>query len=162
MKPVEQLIVGGPDEPPEKRGDCVRAAICSVLELPITALPNYHGDDWWMFYVARVNELGAYLLDFDFEGDPWPGIWIASVPSINLPPGADGVRPLHVVVMYDDRLVWDPSRARKRESVDLDEVVSATILVAHEPAAGARRARELRADPHLVTSLATADFGHAS
>lgn len=41
-----QSILGGGDVPPEERGDCVRAAITSILGLPLDAIENVHGDEF--------------------------------------------------------------------------------------------------------------------
>lgn len=44
---LTQTKVGGGHVPPEDRGDCVPACIASILGLPITAIVNCHGADWW-------------------------------------------------------------------------------------------------------------------
>ena len=51
MKPVMQTKRGGEDVPPEERGDCLSAAIASILEVAIKDVPIPHSDHeeyhWW-------------------------------------------------------------------------------------------------------------------
>lgn len=104
-----QTILGGGNLPPEKRGDCVRACITSILGLPIDAIENIHGDEWWDRLQAEVARHGYTLAILDVEMDPPNCYWIASLPSLNLPPKPDGSQTLHCVVARGYELVHDPS-----------------------------------------------------
>lgn len=54
MKPVDQVIVD------KGVGDCMRAAIASLLELPLDAVPHFliNGSRWWdvMWYFLYVYD----------------------------------------------------------------------------------------------------------
>jgi hypothetical protein len=46
------------------RGDCMRAAVASMLELEIDAVPHFmlHGDSWWTVYWGFFKSLGYDLV----------------------------------------------------------------------------------------------------
>lgn len=118
MIPVTQTKRGGPDVPPEERGDCFDACLASLLEVAIEDAPCTHDtDDWWantqetaarhgyrIVYVGPLNQPAA-------EVGRWVGpvYWIAGVPSLNLGTYDDGSPVMHVVVMRGTELVHDPS-----------------------------------------------------
>ena len=158
MIPVKQTLTGGPDGPPELAGDCHRACLCSLLELPIDALSNWVAHDDWQ---GRVNEelVGHGYWEVGIELDPrnedhyrpclehWisPGFWIAQVASLNLTGTYEGTdRPLqHVVVMEGRQLVWDPAIRRTYQlgtPVDELELWGISWLVACDPKSRARPA----------------------
>lgn len=128
MKPVDQLLVGGPDAPLEERGDCLRACFCSLLELPPHALPCFHGDGWWERYHVALGAWGVYPLLVNCDG-PLRGFWIAEVPSPSWP------EVTHAVVMRNDRLVHDPSPAK--QPVEVTYPQEAIVLVPFDPRLGA-------------------------
>lgn len=98
MKPTRQLVVD------RGHGDCLRACLCSILEIPNSRdLPATAGNptwfsDWWSL-------LGRFGLALRYEREAcWgTGYWIASVPSLNF----DGVT--HAIVMHGSEVAFDPS-----------------------------------------------------
>lgn len=88
-------------------GDCFRACMATILDLPIDVLPNDHSPAFYSVWTAFLRQFG---LSFIFMGrkDPlWrDGYWIASVKSKNFEGG------VHAIVMYDsDKVFFDPSPA---------------------------------------------------
>lgn len=126
MKPVEQLLTGGGFEaPPEERGDCFRACVASILELDPRELPNPHDSEHWgKAWIAALAEYGVepVFLTEGFQGTPFPGYWIASIPS----PSIDGD---HCVVMRGLDFAYDPMPGSTRDSVDLETVKQAVIFL---------------------------------
>jgi hypothetical protein len=110
---LKQTRNGGGHAPPEERGDCVPACIASILGLPITAIGNMHGERWWDRLQAECAEHGYALACLDVKLAPPPTYWIASLPSLNLPPEPDGKQAWHSVVAHGDGLVHDPSIGRR-------------------------------------------------
>lgn len=132
----KQTKSGGGALPPEERGDCVPACISSILGLPITAIANTHGEDWWERLQAECAQHGYSLAVIDINLQ-WPaGYWIASVPSLNLPPDPDGRQALHCVVARGDTLVHDPSLGILYDDVAWEDqqVVEGWVLVPLDPA----------------------------
>ena len=140
MVGVQQAVAATDPLKEKPRGDCLRACLCSVLELPIDAIPNVIAeDDWWERLTDHLREHhGFELWNFDFDEGTERfaplGYWIAAVPSLNLPPAENGEPYLHAVVMKGERLAWDPSAKRRYEQVALDEVHGAKVLVPLDPA----------------------------
>ena len=149
MIPVVQSIVGdGKDG--RRNGDCFRACVASIFELPLEAVPNFIDPSpigWWIRLQTWLRPMGLAADHEDHPPDAVParitvGWWIASVASENLP----GER--HAVVMHgtetagpDDNLLdvaHDPSPHPRRTPYVF---LGATWLVAADPAAIARRAR---------------------
>lgn len=117
MIPVMQTKRGGPDVPPEERGDCMDACLASLLEVAIGDVPVPHDvDDWWETAQEAVAR-HAHRLVYLFEDQPvgvvarWLGdvYWIASVPSLNLGAKPDGTPVMHLIVMRGGEVAHDPS-----------------------------------------------------
>lgn len=125
MIPVKQTVrmvlpeSGYPEHlPPEKRGDCYRACLASILEVPIEDLPKMTGESV-RETLDRENEVvrsfGFWIYSCEWAGWEWdiiPGDawWIASVPSLNLGVYPDDGRPIrHAVVARGRYIVHDPS-----------------------------------------------------
>lgn len=107
MKPVEQTILAPP------HGDCFRACIASLLELPIEEVPNFGQEEgepageWfqkWQRWLAP-RQLILYTWDIEKGGFTPPGYALL---------GADSPRGdwLHSVVCLDGQIVWDPHPGR--------------------------------------------------
>jgi len=113
MIPVTQTKAGGADVPPEERGDCMAAAIASILELPIERVQIPHRDDeHWMDTVQRVLRPLGYAMVMA-NSDFWPdSYWLAGVTSLNST-YADGVPLLHMIVMKRGQVAHDPSPGRR-------------------------------------------------
>lgn len=129
MKPVMQTKRGGEDAPLEERGDCLNAALASILEVPIERVVISWSEDehWWDSTQRAVKDHGYELVVASTH--IWPGTyWIATVPSLNLGGGET-----HAIVMRDGEVAHDPTIGAKRYEVgtyidDID-VQAAWVLV---------------------------------
>lgn len=101
-----QTILGGNDVPLEQRGDCIRACITSLLGLPIDAVENVQGADWWGRWQEFVGEHGFALAIVYPQAEPPKSLWIAVVPSLSLDAN-------HSVVARGYNLVHDPGMKRR-------------------------------------------------
>lgn len=127
---------GGIQVPPEERGDCLPAAIASLLEVPIEAVPIPHSDEvhWWDVTQAAVEAHGYNLVIADAECWPW-GYWLAAIPSLNLT-RLDGTRESHIVVMRGHELVHDPAlghRYKQGTPIEELEIREAYVLAPTDP-----------------------------
>lgn len=102
MTPQRQTLFGAP------RGDCFRAALASLLDLPLASVPNFvEAAYWWQELEAWLGARG-----YDPMRLPWPpptgvtwqpgGYYLASGES----PRDHALR--HAVVYLDGRLAHDP------------------------------------------------------
>jgi hypothetical protein len=123
MKPVDQTIVS------EKDGDCTRASLASILELPIDAVPNFmrFGQGWF-----RIFSHFLMSLDYEFLGTGWvkskdrpcghilsrspniKGYVIASVPSKSFPNSGHSV-----VVNLKGLVVHDPNPNKAWQNINV-------------------------------------------
>ena len=114
MKGVRQIIFGG------GKGDCFRACVASILELPNDdRLPNEHDGNYLLAWQEFLGQFGLSV-EFDTTRIWRDGYWIASVTSKNL----DGAT--HAIVMKGTQVAWDPStkkRYRKGQHMLSDKVV---------------------------------------
>ena len=86
-------------------GDCLRACIATVLQIPIKSLPNFHTD---RFFLDWMKLLGNFGIELGYGKSCWiEGYWIASVPSKNF----KGVK--HCIVMKGQLVFFDPSPKKK-------------------------------------------------
>ncbi len=135
-----QTKTGGGHVPPEERGDCVPACITSILGLPLAAIANTHGDNWWDRLNAECAKHGYCLGVLDMKLAPPDGLWIASLPSLNLPADPDGRQAWHSVVARGYDLVHDPSLAKRYDDAlwtvawNEDEIAEGWALVPLDPA----------------------------
>lgn len=135
MIPIQQTKRGGPDVPPDERGDCLGACLASILGVPLDSVRVGHSDDpdwhWWDAAHAALEPHGYELLQAHPPVYAW-GYWIASVPSKNLGNYPDGSPVLHVLVMRGWEVAHDPCLGDKYEAGthvnDLD-VRDALVLV---------------------------------
>jgi hypothetical protein len=149
MIPIEQTTLGGDSTMPGVRGDCLRACVASVFELPIEDVPHFVAeDDWWNAWRRWTEDRGFILGNafHSFEDDdptnlnghPSEGIyWIATVKSPRLVK-EDGTPGLHVVVMRGGELAWDPHPGPKKGE-HLGFVGHGYLFVAPDPAQLQRR-----------------------
>ena len=101
---------GGPDSPPREMGDCLEAALATILEINSDDVPNFHlfGESWFTELVSFLRPYGWHPLPvmcdrLRSEGPP-KGWWIAAVPSRSY-----GLPVTHALVCHDGSLEWDPS-----------------------------------------------------
>lgn len=89
-------------------GDCFRACMCSILEIPNDdRLPNVD-DPMWMFRWNDLLEPYGIRLEWDRDRIWRDGYWIASVPSKNM-----SAPTTHAIVMKDSKVAHDPSPNRR-------------------------------------------------
>lgn len=98
MKPVHQTVFG------KSSGNCLQAAVASILELPLDYVPNFNDPDRWF------DLLAAFLADFDLCP-----LLVKYDPDLSLPGGyiiLTGKSPrgdyLHATVALDGEVVHDP------------------------------------------------------
>ena len=129
MKPVSQTIVSVID------GDCTRACLASMLDLPIDAVPNFarFGAGWFRIFWALLK-----ALDYEYYGTGWvkgkdrphghilsrspsiKGYVIASVPSKTFPNiGHSVVMNLKGVVVHDPNpnKLWEGINVKKSKEL---------------------------------------------
>lgn len=129
MKKVDQSIVCSED------GDCQRAVIASVLELPLEEVPHFirEGDLWALRLMDFMAEQGYPDIHWDapesypFRGHTfrgimeydggWDGFFPASVPSQTFPDRFHAV-----VVDMDLKVVHDPNPNRRALSCKPEDV----------------------------------------
>jgi hypothetical protein len=107
MTPVAQTIMA-PADSSQMPGNCLQAAVASLLDLPLDEVPHFVGDDWasdgernwwtelWTWCQARGLRIGAF--------EPAPGEYYLG----NGPSPRDPERRGHVAVFRDGELVHDP------------------------------------------------------
>jgi len=101
MKTVKQTIVD------KGNGDCFRACICSLLNIPnCKEVPNPHDDEWWFKWERFFASFGMRIM-FDTKKIWREGYWIASVQSLNF----KGVS--HAIIMKGCKVFFDPSPKQK-------------------------------------------------
>lgn len=101
MIPQKQKVFGGGN------GDCFRACIASIMELPNgDDLPNDHTLEWHFRWQEWLAQFGISL-EFDAKRIWRETYWIASVPSKNLESAT------HAIVMQGSRVAFDPSNKRR-------------------------------------------------
>lgn len=134
MIPVVQSIVGsGADGQPP--GDCVRACVASIFELPIDRVPHFtDGAEPWIWAMEKwLAPFGLTLEREDYREGPsdnhprryHDGWWIASVISENI----DGAT--HAIVMHETDVRHDPSPSPRRTPY---RFVGECYFVAADPA----------------------------
>lgn len=124
MIPIDQTTFGRPI------GNCLQAALASLLELPLGEVPHVvmHGD-WW-------DRLTTWAIGQGFELVPiapnWPprGYYLATGPAVRGLP--------HTCVYHDGALAHDPHPDR----TGLDSVEQLLIVVPLDPARGIRSTYE--------------------
>ncbi len=91
-------------------GDCFRACMASLLELPAEVLPNDHSPEWHFNWQRFLKQFGLTL---SHEGGPKAAIylqqpWMASVKSLNYENNT------HSILMHEGNVVLhDPSRKKR-------------------------------------------------
>lgn len=104
-------------------GDCLRAALATLLDLPYELLPDvdHDADDWVTAYNAALADQGwpfglLTVPRSEVMGVlPDGGRWIASVPSLTQ-------QARHAVVMEGRTLYWDPGRIATYKRIDPQHV----------------------------------------
>lgn len=136
MKPVDQAQFGTKPGKPDA-GNCFSACIASILELPITAIPNFatlpdEQDAWDDAIREYLAPFGLWILTLSskaMDGGKWAplGYHIISGKS---PRGGC----LHSVVGFCGKIVHDPHPSR----AGLASVETFSVFVALDPLRGRR------------------------
>lgn len=102
MIPQKQKVVD------KGRGDCLRACIASILELPNDdRLPNIHGSTWYSTWQKWFGQFGLSM-EYDDQRIWRESYWIASVKSKNYNDGTT-----HAIVMKGQEVAFDPSTKKR-------------------------------------------------
>lgn len=118
MREVTQTILHG--DPSGRPGNCLQAAVASLLDLNLDEVPHFiEHDDWLEYFVDFCVERGYRPLMRP------PAAHVAY--GMAWGPSERGVR--HAVVWIDGRMVWDPHPSRAG-------LLRVTELIAFEPAGG--------------------------
>lgn len=107
MKQVKQTSFGTQPTLPDV-GNCLAACVASILELPISQVPNFsftpNGEDWYedkLLTWLKTRGFTALFVKYDPELGRLGCYCVASGKS----PRGDH---LHAVVYKDGKVVWDP------------------------------------------------------
>lgn len=91
-----------------KTGDCFRACMATVLQLPSDVLPNDHSPYWFFHWRKYLNQFGLEIHYDNAKGAIWQSnYWIASVKSLNFE------KTTHAIVMNGSKVFHDPSTHKK-------------------------------------------------
>lgn len=117
MIEVQQTILHDPDN--GQFGDCYRACLASILELPIEGIPppppSHDKDAWWGVYMPWLRSRGLLPITIpvndQMDGKRWRELfewWGADVYHIisGDSPRFPGTR--HAIVGMNGKPVWDP------------------------------------------------------
>lgn len=103
MSQVTQTILHDPDN--GAIGNCMQAAIASLLDLPLDDVPHFaaiEGDEWWSEFLTWARDLGYEVFVIDGDFPPIPLLLHGKSPR--------GVS--HLVVGIGSTVVWDPHPSR--------------------------------------------------
>lgn len=125
MKPIDQEFVNKPEI--GQYGDCQRAVIASLLELPIQEVPHFlqeaEGDAtlFWEGIQSFLGKRGLAYLTIPARGGPaFYGLYDGVFHEISGPsPRGNGV--FHAVVGRDGEIVFDPHPSRAGLAGDSSE-----------------------------------------
>jgi hypothetical protein len=108
MTPLDQTVFAT-DDPAGPVGNCLQAAIASLLDLPLDAVPHFVGDDvatggemhWWTQWRRWCIDCGLTVCD---AVEPEPGeLYLGGGPSPRDPEHRS-----HVAIYRDGGLIHDP------------------------------------------------------
>lgn len=102
MREVTQTILH--EEGAAIPGNCLQAAVASLLDLDLDAVPHFIVHDDWLARLIAFGRDHGYHVDCEFQPEAPIRFGIASGPS---PRGVH-----HAVVVIDGETVWDPHPSR--------------------------------------------------
>ena len=106
MESVFQTKFGGEDATWEERGDCFRACLASIFELPLEGVPDFGTDDedgsWYRELQAWLLPRNLCMVEVPF--DKVTGAWGYAILGESSPRVKGG----HAVVVRDRHVVHDP------------------------------------------------------
>lgn len=102
MKFVTQTVTG-------RHGNCFSACVASILEIPISQVPNYCApgrspERWWRAFNKWLAPRGLWALRIVDYDHITPGYWIACGKTVRSRKNSPG----HAVVFRGGHFVWDP------------------------------------------------------
>jgi len=123
MKPVDMLVQ---HDPPDAIGDCFRAVIASLMELPADEVPHFGKYDWGEDG-SRGRQLvrdwlaprGLYYIDFNFKAEHLVN-WEEAFSCHHLMSGLSERGTRHACVGYGGKVVHDPHPSRTGIKPDED------------------------------------------
>jgi hypothetical protein len=120
MKKYNQLVTSG------KIGDCFRACMATLLQLPPEVLPNDHSPAWPSTWHAFLSQFGLDIMSSHSKGAIWvDGYWIASVKSLNYEENT------HAIVMHDTHRVYHDPSNKKRYKTGASLIGKDTVIAGH-------------------------------
>jgi len=108
-------------------GDCWRACMATLLQLPPDVLPNDHSPAWYSIWDRFLGQFGLALSPcIKADGPVWATQpWIASVKSLNY-------KATHAILMhYGGKVLHDPSNLKRYKTgtyLSSKEVISGQHL----------------------------------
>lgn len=99
-KAVRQTKFVGPNS---KTGNCTEAAIATLLQIPLSAVPEFNrsGDDASDFWESVESFLVEHGLYIKYTTKHKQGVYLVSGPTVR-------GRGHHTVIYKDGQLAWDP------------------------------------------------------
>ena len=120
MIPVKMAIKH--DHENGKYGDCFRACIASILELPYDEVPHFVMEEDWLAKTSKwMHDRGYTFVTIPYDGDvPLRDVLLAqSIQNPGMYYMLGGSSPLvnHTVVCLNDRIVHDPAGRPEGEQI---------------------------------------------
>ena len=106
-------------------GDCFRACMATLLQLPPQVLPNDFSPAWHPNWQNYLKQFGLALSPQNRPDQPiwYSSPWIASVKSLNFEGG------VHAILMHEDgRVLHDPSNKKRYKTGSYISVKDNIIL----------------------------------
>lgn len=139
---------GGPYSPVSEQGDCLAACCASILGVPIEDVDFPLGEGWWERLHKKIGEYGYCIADVKMDTELPRGLWIATVPSLNLKAKEGDDKPiLHCVVARGEIFVHDPSKSIRydertwADAWNAEKIVEGWAFAALDPAGLEPRSR---------------------
>jgi hypothetical protein len=104
VTPVDQQYLQG--NPQGISGDCVRACVASILDMPLTDVPHFvqlHGERWADAFVEWCEAMGFHVdWQFGFIATDEPAMLAGPSPRVGR----------HAVVIQHGKIIHDPHPSR--------------------------------------------------
>jgi hypothetical protein len=131
MTPQKQTIFGSPN------GNCFATCVASLLDLPLSEVPNFCGgenENWFSEFQQWLGERGFYAIDLHAVSEPF----LCPVPDGTLViisgMGARGL--LHSIIgsyrLKDGEHFWDHVHDPHPDDTGIEDVRSITFIVRKE------------------------------